>query len=99
MRLSTHHMIHKFALLVEEESDGVFKTEVELPSSSTVRSVAMQSNNVCLWVEVDNEVTGRQTRKFLMVGTGREFDACKYDKFVGTFFDAQWTWHVFEARS
>jgi hypothetical protein len=99
MRLSTHHVIHKFTLEVEEERDGVFKAEVDLPSSSTVREVAMQGNAVCLWVEVDNEVTGRKTRKFLMVGTGREFDACKHDTYVGTFFDAQWVWHLFEARS
>jgi len=91
--------MHKFSLDLKEVGDGVFTTEVEMPSHSEIRKVAMQANSVCMWAQVDNEVKGRQTRKFIMVGTGREFDACEYGEFVATFFDSQWVWHIFEGRS
>jgi hypothetical protein len=99
MRSSTHHVIHKFVLDLKAVADGVFTAEVEMPSHAAVRKVEMRGNDVCVWSEIDNEIKGRQTRKFLMVGTGREFDAVKYGTFVDTFFDSQWVWHLFEAQS
>ena len=98
MRLSTHHVIHKFTLDLKEKADGVFTAELEMPSNAKFRKVAMQANSVCIWAQLDNEVKGRKLRKFLMVGTGREFDACKWD-YVETFFDSQWVWHLYEERS
>jgi hypothetical protein len=41
-------------------------------------------------------VTGRRIREFMMVGTGREFDACIWRSYVGTVFDRQYVWHIFE---
>jgi hypothetical protein len=34
MRLSTHHVIHKFVLDLKEESDGVYTVEVDMPSNA-----------------------------------------------------------------
>lgn len=99
MRLSTHNVMHKFILDLKEEGDGIYSTEVDMPSHAEIRKLDMRGNDVCIWVQVDNEIKGRQTRKFLMIGTGREFNALKFNTHVATFFDAQWVWHLFEAKS
>jgi hypothetical protein len=99
MRLSTHHVIHKFVLDLHQRDDGVYTAEVKMPGNATIREFHMQGHDVCVWAQVDNEVKGRQVRKFLMVGTGREFDACKYGTYLATIFDKQWVWHLFEEKS
>ena len=99
MRLSTHHVIHRFRLKLDEQDEAIYTTEVELPSNAVIRKIDMRGRNarhVTLYAQCDNEVKGTQMRKLMLVGTGREFDACKYSEYITTFFDAQWTWHVFE---
>ncbi len=67
-----------------------------VPVGSIIRLVAMQGLALCVWIEVDTEHTtiGRVFRVF---GTGHQVpDGYTY---VGTAFDREFVWHVFEKRS
>ena len=98
MRLSTHHCVHKYPLAINNEGDGVFRADVTMPCHAEIRYVDMQGSDITLWAELDKEITGTEIRKFLVVGTGREFDACTWDTYVGTVREGPYVWHIFEDK-
>jgi hypothetical protein len=68
---------------------------IEMPKGAEVLTVQIQSAfNPCIWVKVDpkNELEKRQ---FVVIGTGQSFDDTDH-KYVGTYQDAPFVWHLFE---
>ncbi|MCL2119892.1 MAG: hypothetical protein FWH27_15855 [Planctomycetaceae bacterium] len=76
--------IYKYSL-----ADGV----VSMPKNARILKVGMQDGIPCLWATVDPNAE-RETREFSILGTG-----CIIPnrwKYIGTMFDRQHVWHVFE---
>lgn len=48
--------------------------QVKLPAGSITQFVAGQYNNTCVWVRVDPEQQATETREFLVVNTGEDFE-------------------------
>jgi len=71
--------------------------EIQIPSDGKVLAVQTQNEIPHIWVLVnsDNEM---QTRTFTVVGTGHSFDDTN-KKYVGTFQDGPFVWHLFEIVS
>ena len=76
--------IYKYSL-----TDGV----VSMPKNARILKVGMQDDIPCLWASVD-PYAEREHREFTTLGTGSLIpDRWEY---VGTIFDRQYVWHVFE---
>lgn len=71
--------------------------EIQIPLDGKVLAVQTQNEIPHIWVLVnsDNEV---QTRTFTVVGTGHSFDDTN-KKYIGTFQDGPFVWHLFEIVS
>lgn len=74
---------------------------VRMPVGAKVLSVDVQNGIVCLWALVDESVSEREMRRFLVVGTGRGFTPTKPISFVGTvlLMNGELVLHVFEEVS
>ncbi len=73
--------------------DGVVN-DIQIPMEAKVLTVQVQNEVPHIWVLVspENEV---ETRKFMVVGTGHPFDDTSM-KYIGTFQDGPFVWHLFE---
>ncbi len=72
-------------------TDGV----VYMPKDAEILKVGMQDGIPCLWAMVDPHGE-REMRYFTALGTGMLIpDDWRY---VGTLFDRQYVWHVFETK-
>lgn len=68
---------------------------VEMPANAEIISTAMQGGVLCLWAMVDSSHNVNDSKAIAVVGTGNPFpDDVK--KFIGTVFDRNFVWHVFE---
>lgn len=68
---------------------------VKMPAQAEILSVGMQNGVMCLWAIVDPVFNTRDDKYICIVGTGNPFDGV-YKKFIGTVFDRDFVWHVFE---
>jgi hypothetical protein len=73
--------------------DGVISS-IEIPLDGKVLTVQIQNEVPHIWVLVnpENQV---ETRGFRVVGTGHPFDDTD-SKYIGTFQDGPFVWHLFE---
>lgn len=73
--------------------DGVI-SKIEMPLDAKVLTIQTQNEVPHIWVLVnpENEV---ETRSFRIVGTGHPFDDTD-KKYIGTFQDGPFVWHLFE---
>jgi hypothetical protein len=69
--------------------------EIEMPAAAHILSVQMQQDKTCIWALV-NPLLTKEMRKFQMVGTGHEFDLFPTHRFIGTFQDGPFVFHLFE---
>jgi len=70
---------------------------IEMPKGAEILTIDIQNGqmfNAQMWVKVDteNEV---EKRMFEVIGTGQNFDDTN-KKYVGTYQDGPFVWHVFE---
>jgi hypothetical protein len=74
-----------------------FEFELKMPKSAEVLCVQMQGNTPCIWARVVGDTTDLETRTFVIVGTGNEFDDEGYF-YIGTFQESNYNlvWHLFE---
>lgn len=70
---------------------------IEMPKGAEILTIDIQNGqmfNAQMWVKVDteNEV---EKRMFEVIGTGQNFDDTN-KKYVGTYQEGPFVWHVFE---
>lgn len=73
------------------------RIEVSMPFNAEILHVGMQDKVVTLWAMVDpQERCG--TRYFSIFGTGQEIQSYTETKYthLGTVFDREYVWHIFE---
>ena len=67
---------------------------IELPFAAKILKVGMQRDTPTMWALINPE-TKTESRNFVVIGTGDEFDDTDM-KHVETFFDGPFVWHLFE---
>ena len=70
---------------------------VRMPWGSTVVKVGIQDGLFCIWAMVDTDARTVEERRFVVVGTGHEFDDNMVH--VGTVFEDPFVWHIMEIKS
>lgn len=81
--------------------------DIQMPAGAQFLSVRTQIRTQrkipYMWFLVDTDVTGIETRQFIIAGTGKKIDSSLSNqiKFLGTFFldEGQFVGHVFEVLS
>ena len=68
--------------------------EVEFPVRSKILKVQERNGVMYAWALVDGDEAVTATRRFLIVGTGHEFNRRGWD-YLTTIHDDLSTWHVF----
>ena len=70
---------------------------IEMPKGAEILSVQIQNGemfNACIWAKVNSE-NELEKRKFVIIGTGHSFDDTNM-KYIGTYQDGPFVWHLFE---
>jgi len=75
--------------------DIVDEQSIKMPQYSTLLSVAMRGNDLCLWAVVEPEREGDMgVARILIFGTGNSVYFGKLP-FLGTVQERSFVWHVF----
>lgn len=71
-----------------------FNSEIKMPLDARVLTIQKQDGEPTIWalVNPNNEL---EVRNFTIVGTGNSFDDTNH-KYIGTFQDSPFVWHLFE---
>lgn len=84
----TTHVVYKYPLRDEESF------ALELPKNAEILCVNLQNRQPFLWAKVNPEAE-KETRKFLLVGTGWKFEG--RTEYIGTVFTSNGlVFHLFE---
>jgi hypothetical protein len=70
---------------------------IEMPKGAEILTVDIQNGqmfNAQMWVKVNTE-NEMEKRMFEVIGTGQNFDDTN-KKYIGTYQDGPFVWHVFE---
>jgi hypothetical protein len=70
---------------------------IEMPKGAEILTIDIQNGqmfNAQMWVKVNTE-NETEKRMFEVIGTGQNFDDTNR-KYVGTYQDGPFVWHVFE---
>jgi hypothetical protein len=70
---------------------------IEMPLDAEILDVQLQNGqmfNACIWAKVNPE-NELEKRKFVVIGTGHSFDDTNH-KYIGTYQDGPFVWHLFE---
>lgn len=70
---------------------------MDLPLGAKIIALKVQGDRPVLWAMVHPEEE-KETRGFLIVGTGEIFDSTM-KKYIGTWIDHPFVWHLFEVKS
>ncbi len=88
--------IYKYPLkLVEQQA-------LMMPRGAFILHLALQHNVPTIWARVNTECVPLEERRFAIYGTGQELSkgsdpSLTYDgEYVGTYFQDEFVWHVFE---
>ena len=66
-----------------------------MPKGAEVLCVQMQEHNPQMWVLV-NPKAEAERREFIVVGTGHSYTTLSGSRYIGTFQDSSFVWHLFE---
>lgn len=66
-----------------------------LPKGAEILCVQMQSGEPQIWALVDPGAE-EEERKFVTLGTGRQYKKLSKSQYIGTFQTPFFVWHVFE---
>lgn len=69
-------------------------TTIQMPMDAQILTVQKQDGEPTIWAMVNTE-NELETRNFTIIGTGNSFDD-KDIKYIGTFQDSPFVWHLFE---
>lgn len=67
---------------------------IELATDAVILSANMQYNGLFIWVKFYEDSPTRP-RRFLMFGTGQDFDDSEL-VYISTVMDGAFVWHIFE---
>lgn len=67
-----------------------------MPEGAELLRFDKQGESMCLWALVEDG-NFRESRRFRVAGTG--FELNDNERYVGTFHDGQFVWHLFEILS
>ena len=70
---------------------------IEMPKGAEILTIDIQNGqmfNAQMWVKVNTE-NEMEKRMFEVIGTGQNFDDTN-KKYIGTYQDGPFVWHVFE---
>jgi hypothetical protein len=67
---------------------------IEMPMDAKILTIQTQNDQPQIWALI-NPMNDLETRKFTIVGTGNPFDDTDA-KYIGTFQDVPFVWHLFE---
>ena len=67
---------------------------LQLPKGSELLTVQLQNENLILWVLVNPNTNESEERHICIVGTG--WDVEDNMKYITTYMDGYFVWHVFE---
>jgi hypothetical protein len=68
-----------------------------MPLDAEILTVQLQDGqmfNACIWAKVNPE-NELEKRQFVVIGTGHSFDDTNH-KYIGTYQEGFFVWHVFE---
>lgn len=84
--------IWKFPLALERAQD------IEMPAGAEILSIGNQRETICLWARVETEKTNKETRRFVIVGTGHGAPDAVGSKLIGVVMmqGGDLIFHVFE---
>ena len=68
---------------------------ISLPKDAVILSAQMQDEQPCIWALVDTEQE-IEKREFILFGTGHPIYHIDELKYVATFQQAEFVWHLFE---
>lgn len=69
---------------------------IAMPAGSQLLTVQLQGDTPCLWALVDDYVGLVQVRTIEIHGTGNPIDSDHQRRYVATFQQPPFVWHVFE---
>jgi hypothetical protein len=69
-------------------------SNIEMPLDAEILTVQLQNGQPTIWALV-NSKNELENRNFAIVGTGNPFDDTNH-KYIGTFQDSPFVWHLFE---
>lgn len=69
---------------------------LDVPKGGTFRTIQMQ-REPCVWVEVDPNAP-TESRRLYVIGTGQPFDTNDVTKYIGTWQNGGFVWHLYEAH-
>lgn len=68
-----------------------------MPEGANILCTNIQNGEICLWAEVEDNSNVSEWRYFYIFGTGWELpDNLDNYKYIGTVFENQFVWHVYE---
>jgi hypothetical protein len=71
--------------------------DIQMPLDAEILTVQLQDGqmfNACIWAKVNPE-NELEKRQFVVIGTGHSFDDTNH-KYIGTYQEGFFVWHVFE---
>jgi hypothetical protein len=71
--------------------------DIQMPMDAEILTVQLQDGqmfNACIWAKVNPE-NELEKRQFVVIGTGHSFDDTNH-KYIGTYQEGFFVWHVFE---
>lgn len=83
------HVVWKYELPL------VYKFTLDLPENCLILTIHHQGDNGFMWVQCDPEAT-TEKRRFIAAGTGHKKIDGKYMKYIGTYFERDFVWHIYE---
>jgi hypothetical protein len=76
------------------ESRDIF--DINVPIGSEILCVQVQDYEPKLWILVNPLQRQQEVFRFHVVGTRVSFDNNFYNKYIGTFQDREFVWHLFQ---
>lgn len=83
--------IHKYRVPITDTFS------IAMPAGAELLSVQMQGPQPCLWALLDNDEPMTQQRHFVVIGTGNPVPKAAL-KYIGTFQQPPFVWHLFEVK-
>jgi len=87
-------VIYKYQTGMNNNEFGAFV--LELPYWSTILSVEMQNNELCIWARHGKDTSNKKKRYFYKVATGEDLPSSLSLNHIGTVHSHPFVSHIFE---
>lgn len=83
-------VIYKYQLFT------TYTQTLELPAGAKILKIHTQYEQPCIWAEVDLDTQEKENRTFITVGTGHTITHPNVLKYISTYFNGPYVFHVYE---